>query len=167
MPFNILVKMTNFSEIWIKIWYFVNEKDLFENVFAKLRPFPSGLTVKSDRFTEVSLHYIHFGCTCPYPWRCVSRFRRRNRWEQERKKSKGQIQVPQRPTGHRPYLQRKGNSHISWALDMDKCTQRAHDAIITSLWRQNDVATSFWRPNNVNIASFVCWVVMSFVFCGI
>ena len=24
-------------------------------------------------------------------------------------------------------------------------SQRAHDAIITSLWRQNDVATSFWR----------------------
>ena len=32
-------------------------------------------------------------------------------------------------------------------------SQRAHDAKITSLWRQNDVATSFWRHNDVIIAS--------------
>ena len=35
--------------------------------------------------------------------------------------------------------------------------QRAHDAIITSLWRQNDVATSFWRHNDATMASCVRW----------
>ena len=35
--------------------------------------------------------------------------------------------------------------------------KRAHDAIITSLWRQNDVATSFRRHNDVIIASCVRW----------
>ena len=34
-------------------------------------------------------------------------------------------------------------------------SQRAHDAIMTSLWRQNDVATSFWRHNEVIFASCV------------
>ena len=38
-------------------------------------------------------------------------------------------------------------------------SQRAHDAIITSLWRQNYVATSFWCHNDVIIASWVRWVV--------
>ena len=38
--------------------------------------------------------------------------------------------------------------------------QRTHDAVITSLLRQNDVATSFWRYNFVIIASCVRWVVM-------
>ena len=33
--------------------------------------------------------------------------------------------------------------------------QRAHDAIITSLWRQNDVATSFRHHNDVSITSGV------------
>ena len=33
----------------------------------------------------------------------------------------------------------------------------AHDAMITSLWCQNDVATSFWRHNDVVIASCVRW----------
>ena len=32
-------------------------------------------------------------------------------------------------------------------------TQRTHDAIITSLWRRNDVAMSFWRHNHVIIES--------------
>ena len=36
-------------------------------------------------------------------------------------------------------------------------SQRTHDAIITSLLRQNDVATSFWHNNDVVIASFVRW----------
>ena len=35
--------------------------------------------------------------------------------------------------------------------------QRARDANITSLWRQNDVATSFWRQNDVIIASCARW----------
>ena len=38
----------------------------------------------------------------------------------------------------------------------DKLTepsQRTHDAIMTSLLRQNNVATSFWRNNDVVIAS--------------
>ena len=42
----------------------------------------------------------------------------------------------------------------------NKHTQRAHDAIITPLWRQNDVATSFWRNNDVIIASCVRWAEM-------
>ena len=37
-------------------------------------------------------------------------------------------------------------------------TQRTHDVIITSLWRQNDVTTSFQRHNDVIIASCVRWV---------
>ena len=36
-------------------------------------------------------------------------------------------------------------------------TQQAHDAIITSLWRQNDIATSFWRHNDVIIARMFAW----------
>ena len=38
-----------------------------------------------------------------------------------------------------------------------KRSQRAHDTIITSLWRLNDVATSFWRHNDVIIALCVRW----------
>ena len=33
--------------------------------------------------------------------------------------------------------------------------QRTHDAIITSVWGQNDVATSFWRHDDVTFASCV------------
>ena len=40
---------------------------------------------------------------------------------------------------------------------MTHSTQRPHDAIITPLLRQNDVATSFWRNNNVVIASCARW----------
>ena len=36
-------------------------------------------------------------------------------------------------------------------------SQRTHDAITTSLWRQNDVATSFWRHNGVINASDTRW----------
>ena len=35
--------------------------------------------------------------------------------------------------------------------------QRTHDAILTSLWRQNDVVTSFWRHNDVIITLCACW----------
>ena len=45
-----------------------------------------------------------------------------------------------------------------WALfRLPKISQRTHDAIITSLWRRNDVATSFWRHSDVIIASCACW----------
>ena len=37
-------------------------------------------------------------------------------------------------------------------------TQRAHDALITSLWRKNDVTTSFQRHNYVIRAPCVRWV---------
>ena len=37
-------------------------------------------------------------------------------------------------------------------------TKRAHDAIITPLLRQNDVATSFWRNDDLAIASCAYWV---------
>ena len=36
-------------------------------------------------------------------------------------------------------------------------TQRGHDAMLTPLLRQNDVAMSFWRNNDVIIMSCVCW----------
>ena len=39
--------------------------------------------------------------------------------------------------------------------------ERAHDAIITSLQRQSEVATSFWRCSDVFIASCVCLEYMS------
>ena len=39
-------------------------------------------------------------------------------------------------------------------------SQRAHDAIITSLWRQNDAPTSFWRHNDVILSSCVRWGTM-------
>ena len=38
-------------------------------------------------------------------------------------------------------------------------TQRARDALITSLLRQNDVAASFWRNSDVAITSYVRWMV--------
>ena len=38
-------------------------------------------------------------------------------------------------------------------------TQRVLDAIITSLWRRNDVATSFRRHNDVIFASCVRWAL--------
>ena len=40
-------------------------------------------------------------------------------------------------------------------------TQRVHDAIIKSLWYQNDVTTSFWLHNDVIIASRARWVLYS------
>ena len=44
-------------------------------------------------------------------------------------------------------------------LNASKTTQkicrRTHDAIITSLLRQNDIVTSFWRNDDFIIASFV------------
>ena len=49
-----------------------------------------------------------------------------------------------------------------------KKDKRAHGTIITSLWRQNDVATSFWRHNDVIIALSVRWettVVLVQYFC--
>ena len=36
-----------------------------------------------------------------------------------------------------------------WVYDINVMTQRAPGVMITSLWRQNDVATSFWRHNDV------------------
>ena len=48
---------------------------------------------------------------------------------------------------------RHGNIHPpSWTA-----SQRTHDAITSSLLRQNDVATSFWRNNDVIITSRVPW----------
>ena len=47
-----------------------------------------------------------------------------------------------------------------------RSTQRAPDAIIRSLWCQNDVATSFWHHYNVIFASCVRWegVSSNFIF---
>ena len=41
-------------------------------------------------------------------------------------------------------------------------TQHTHDAIMTSLLRQNDVATSFWRNNDVIIVSYKCWDMVAY-----
>ena len=41
-----------------------------------------------------------------------------------------------------------------------KLSRQAHDAITTSLLRQNDVATSCWRNNDVIIASCAHWDAM-------
>ena len=55
----------------------------------------------------------------------------------------------------------------TWLVSNSDCVlvaaRRTHNAIITSLLRQNDVATSFWRNNDVIIATCVNWV--SFTWC--
>ena len=48
-------------------------------------------------------------------------------------------------------------NQVYFTLHLSSPSKRAQDAIITSLWRQNDVATSFWRHNDVIIASCVRW----------
>ena len=53
-----------------------------------------------------------------------------------------------------PYLQMSALTWTGWG---DNPTQRTHDAIITSLWRQNDVTRSFWRHKDVIIALGVRW----------
>ena len=51
-----------------------------------------------------------------------------------------------------------GNKDIdSYFIRDESLTQRAHDAIITSLVCQNDVATSFRHDNDVIIASCFRW----------
>ena len=52
----------------------------------------------------------------------------------------------------------KNMQHIPRIMYMP--TQRAHDTMITSLLRQNDVATSIWRNNDVIIVSCVRWEVL-------
>ena len=46
------------------------------------------------------------------------------------------------------------DSTVSCRSATQSQSQRTHDAIIKSLWRQNDVATSFWRHIDVIIASY-------------
>ena len=53
-----------------------------------------------------------------------------------------------------PYTVRRGFFYIQsthWLpyITQTLITQRAQDAIIPSLWRQNDVPASFWRHNDV------------------
>ena len=43
------------------------------------------------------------------------------------------------------------------SMGLPEIHQRTQNAIITLLWRRNDVATSFWRHNDVIIASCVRW----------
>ena len=53
-------------------------------------------------------------------------------------------------------------THVSWEntdATNGATTQRVLDAIITSLWRRNDVATSFPRHNDVIFASCVRWAL--------
>ena len=49
-------------------------------------------------------------------------------------------------------------SHCKVPKLREYCTQRARDAIITSLWSQNEVVTSFWCHNDFIIASRTRWV---------
>ena len=52
------------------------------------------------------------------------------------------------------------NEYSGWRTsyaDLKRYTQQAHDAIITSSWRQNDVVTSFLRHNDVIFAPCVDW----------
>ena len=51
--------------------------------------------------------------------------------------------------------------YITYNPIQHKQIPRAHDAITTSLLRQNDVATSFWRNNDVVIASCARWDTVS------
>ena len=51
---------------------------------------------------------------------------------------------------------RKNHEEFCNTMIYFSMTQRTYDAIITSLWRQNDVSTSFWRYN-VIFASYVRW----------
>ena len=44
------------------------------------------------------------------------------------------------------------------SMGLPEIHQRTQNAIITLLWRRNDVPTSFWRHNDVIIASCVHWV---------
>ena len=53
--------------------------------------------------------------------------------------------------GH--HLRKAPNPHPQHSIP----SHRAHDAIITSLWRQNDVVTSFRRHNDVIITSCARW----------
>ena len=49
------------------------------------------------------------------------------------------------------------NLLVSGSCRKNAASQRPYNAIITSLWRQNDVATSFWHHNDVIFASCVRW----------
>ena len=58
------------------------------------------------------------------------------------------------------YLNQTNNKQLADGVKQNhnmKQSQRAHDAITTSLWHQNDVATSLWRHNDVIIVSCTRW----------
>ena len=65
-----------------------------------------------------------------------------------------------------------GTREDGWALQavfwtwgyLVPVTQRAHSAVITSLWRRNHVTVAFWRHNHVISAWCVRWVI-DFLFC--
>ena len=65
-----------------------------------------------------------------------------------------------------------GTREDGWALQavfwtwgyLVPVTQRAHSAVITSLWRRNHVTAAFWRHNHVISAWCVRWVI-DFLFC--
>ena len=58
----------------------------------------------------------------------------------------------------------KGNRPLQMQMMTKFHGQRAHDAITTELWRQNDVATSFWCHNEVIIASCARWDICIYPF---
>ena len=67
-------------------------------------------------------------------------------------------------TGYRQLPSLKGSRNGGTRSEKDVIkTQWTHDAMITTLLRQNDVATSFWRNNDVIIASHVRWGAMAVI----
>ena len=59
------------------------------------------------------------------------------------------------PTRHRQWVAHALGPHSSCV------SQRTHDAMITSLSRQNDVVTSFWRYNDVIFTPCARWAVLT------
>ena len=53
-----------------------------------------------------------------------------------------------RPRTQKLYINTERSSRPQSYRYLDELTQRAHDAMITLLSRQNDVVTSFWRDND-------------------
>ena len=47
--------------------------------------------------------------------------------------------------------------YITYGIRFSKMTQWTHDAQITPLRHQNDIATSFWRHSVVIIVPYACW----------
>ena len=117
---------------------------------AWTRPAPAPAVVPSPgscSVTSPALSAWSSGCCCQTPPSCCALV------------SVPCIRVSSAPSGI-------NNGHVA-TLVVFLPTRRTHNAIITLLLHQNDVATSFWRNNDVIIASYICWVYpMHCCFCN-